>query len=244
MDFLLYFLSFTISVAMWLKLIEMLYHMKSYYADGMIPSDDHPITNLISKIFPQKVLSVLFRYKTIMLLLILLQLFAAQKYWTFAFSGWTLFFAIWTQILRILVDQIKYGSFIYFSGNSLSNPWNQNLVSKKSVASKNLNSFIYIFLGQCMYVIFGYACLFNTLNIFTDKTAFHSNLLNDSLGVWEFIYFSTVTFATVGYGDITPSTYLLSRLLTVSEILLSIIIVIIFIASVSLTFSGDEKNNT
>jgi hypothetical protein len=243
MNVIIYILNITISLLLWLKIVEMIYHSRKYYENAIIPKEDFPITNVFLKIPFVKATTILFRYKLLILFLILLQLIFPGKHWTSAVIAITLFCALWIQVLRILLDQIKYGSFIYFSGNSLSTPWNSKFLRKTHILNNNLNAFIYIFLGQCIYVILGYSCLFNTLHIFSNETAFKSTFENDSLNVFDFIYYSTVTFATVGYGDIIPSKNEISRLLVTTEIIMSVVIVILFIASVSLTFSRNDKNS-
>jgi len=98
---------------------------------------------------------------------------------------------------------------------------------------------MYLFLGLCAVVVVGYATLYSSLYKI-DDTVF-DNIPKDQYTFLHFLYFSVVTIATVGYGDITPSQNLIARLLVTSEIVSGFLIVFTFVTFVSLTFKSDKE---
>ncbi len=230
---------------MWLKIIELVYHMLHYYPSLTLSEEnmtkEWPITSLIAKlsiIIPQQILAIVFRFKTLVILLILVSVFPLKQ-WTDIVSGVSLFCALWIQLIRILVDQVKYGSDFYLSGNGLPNPLLIRNFGGKTSKLK-LQAFLYLFLGLCVSIVVGFAVLFYSNYSNSNGSAFN-NPFNSPLTIFDFLYFSIVTFATVGYGDITPSRDMLPRILVSSEIILSFLVIITFITSVSLTFKIDDK---
>ena len=247
MNIVIEILQIIISCLMWLKITELVYHMLHYYPSLTLTENnigkEWPITSLIAKvsfIIPRQILAIIFRFKALIILLILVSIFPLKR-WTDIISGITLFCALWIQLIRILVDQVKYGSDFYLSGNGLPHPLFIKNFGGKTPKLK-LHAFLYLFLGLCASIVIGFGVLFYSTYCNSDGSAFNHDF-NSSLTIFDFIYFSIVTFATVGYGDITPSRDILPRILVSSEIILSFLVIITFITSVSLTFNVKDTEN-
>jgi hypothetical protein len=98
-----------------------------------------------------------------------------------------------------------------------------------------------IYAGICMYVMLGFAfgAVFYLINIL-DPMSF---VANGELLTWgdspDLMYFSFVTLATLGYGDITPRTNI-ARSLAILEALIGMLYIAIFMARlVSLRLSSE-----
>jgi len=87
-----------------------------------------------------------------------------------------------------------------------------------------------IYAGICMYVMLGFAfgVIFYLLNIL-DPRSFAANVPLLEGDKPDLMYFSFVTLATLGYGDITPRTHL-ARSLAVVEALAGMLYIAIFMA--------------
>ena len=88
-----------------------------------------------------------------------------------------------------------------------------------------------IYAGICMYMMLGFAfgAVFYLVNIL-DPNSFAANCkLADGRHRPDLMYFSFVTLATLGYGDITPQTNM-ARSLAVVEALAGMLYIAIFMA--------------
>lgn len=83
------------------------------------------------------------------------------------------------------------------------------------------------------FIIFTYAILFYLLKSIT--TAAPNNFL---LNFGDYVYYSVVTFTTLGYGDIIPKTSTLYRLLAVSEAFLGAFLMGLFIFTLARKYSA------
>ena len=97
-----------------------------------------------------------------------------------------------------------------------------------------------IYAGICMYLMFGYAfgAIFYLINIL-DPGSFISNQPAGSANTPDLMYFSFVTLATLGYGDITPGTNI-ARSLAVLEALAGMIYIAVFMARLVSMRSVDD----
>lgn len=79
---------------------------------------------------------------------------------------------------------------------------------------------------------------------YTNSAFIFSNSREAVIGLWDFLYFTLVTFATVGFGDILPN-HPLSKGITMGIILSSIIYLVLFIGSTisGLTVKNGSDNN-
>ncbi len=232
-----------VSVFMWLKLVELVLHMLHPPSRGDASSinltREWPVTASIAhiaNIFPRCCRPYLFRFKILVCFLIVLSPLA--KSGTVAlFAGITLYVAIWIQLLRILIDQAKYGSAVYLRGPVINNPLCVRKFGGSSDKQK-LRAFLHLFLGLCATVVMGFAVLFYLCHIQSGKTAF-TNINDDGSPFFHLIYFSIVTLATVGYGDVLPAAKIVPRFLVASEIIAGFLILVTLVTSVSLTFQTD-----
>lgn len=92
-----------------------------------------------------------------------------------------------------------------------------------------------------------FGLLYTVVSVYSSEPAFTNISLNDGLLIYYFkhIYFSFVTIATVGYGDIAPLS-VVARLLAIIEvifgILLTNVILGLVIGSGIFSFKMDKKN--
>lgn len=83
------------------------------------------------------------------------------------------------------------------------------------------------------FVMFSYACLFYLLK------AVRSPIDPDyTLSFWDYIYYSVVTFTTLGYGDIVPKMNLAFRMLAVSEAFTGAFMMGLFIFTLARKYSA------
>ncbi|MBI5398922.1 two pore domain potassium channel family protein [Candidatus Woesearchaeota archaeon] len=103
---------------------------------------------------------------------------------------------------------------------------------------KQLN-IIAVFLTITLLYIFGFAATYYA--IYQDQT--NSNTFNlgfkKEVGFGTFLYYSVVTFATVGYGDITPLSTA-ARLTAGTHIILSTVVNVLFIAIILVFVSSAQ----
>jgi hypothetical protein len=99
-----------------------------------------------------------------------------------------------------------------------------------------------IYAGICMYIMLGFAfgAVFYLVNILDPKSFYMSSNVTGR-ETPDLMYFSFVTLATLGYGDITPISNL-ARSLSVVEALVGMLYIAIFMARlVSMRSAGNER---
>jgi hypothetical protein len=114
-------------------------------------------------------------------------------------------------------------------------------VAKRLFLSGQHVRLILIYLAIVLMQIFGFSLLNLAIYTYSGGTAFKGF---DEPGTWmDFIYLSTITFVTIGYGDITPITPV-ARLSAIVQALLSHIISILFIAVLLLYLSSATSSGS
>lgn len=78
------------------------------------------------------------------------------------------------------------------------------------------------------FLILGFAILFWVIDFFFPKNGTN---LKESHNFFDYLYFSVITFSTLGYGDISPSGF--GKLLAVLEVLSGMFLFAIFIGKIS-----------
>ena len=238
----------SLSFFLWLKLIEVFLHMLRYYPsrdvtggiDSCAIRREWPISSVIDRAtirLPRIIRRVVFRFKVLTVLLILVIALHPQGQASVV-AGVTLYIAMWIQLARILVDQAKYGSASYLRGLALPNPLLDSKFGGPNPKHR-LRAFLSLFLGLCSIIVLGYAALYCLSHTHSGGTAF-KGVPNDRFGFIHFCYFSIVTLATVGYGDISPSEQLLPRILVGSQIVAGFMVLVTLVTSVSLTFQNEQ----
>lgn len=134
----------------------------------------------------------------------------------------------WVPYLVIFLALVKTAYFTFITFKQVD----------KSI--KQCNSFgqlLWIFGLLVILIIFSYAADFTCL-IATDRSSFQIQGLNitDSFGFFEFLfetfYFSIVTFASIGYGDIVPVTTP-AKILVIMEIGQSFVLIVFGLSNVN-----------
>lgn len=256
-------LHYLFSTLLILKMSEIFYHMICYHNYAHCPSPGKsnsvvkqwPITYFFSVIFhfaPKSIKRFVFRFHVWALALIL-TLFLFPRGPGVGLSVVTLFLGIWVQLLRIIADQIKYGSSAYLTGPPISGSITPNPLYEHHFGgpdtTRRLRGFLRLFLGLFIVIVFGFAALYFCAQHNLEGGAFEG--LSKEKQCWpvDCVYFSFVTIATVGFGDVTPLPEVIPRLLVTAEIFAGFLLVVVLITSVSLTFQGQsnggrEKDNT
>lgn len=83
-----------------------------------------------------------------------------------------------------------------------------------------------------LFVILFYAAIYNIF-----RTA-ASGIGDTALSFWDHLYFSVITFTTVGFGDIVPRSYAAYRLLSASEAFLGAFLMGLFVFTLARKYSA------
>ena len=237
-------------IAMVLKLAEVLYHARQHYpidrvAGGTFPLNierEWPISARIAPFFmwvPEKYRYQIFRYRTI-----LGAIFICTSWISAGFSGivaCTVLMAIWIMVGRELIDQVKYGSRVQFRGPVIRSPLGVRSFGG-SEESRRVRQFVTSTLGLAASIALSYAIVYDRLQACLRGKAFTE--VPESYQLLHFVYFSVVTLATVGYGDIIPAKdQVTPRLIVASEIVIGFVFVTIVLSVVALTFGNDQSTS-
>src|ERR1035441_51776 len=154
-------------------------------------------------------------------------------------GGGVIFFALWTQILQTFLSRLAFGNRdIRFRRLSLRPPSSDVEDHFADAPGQATRDYILFIVGLIGTVIVGYAGAFAAIERYLP-----GSFSNAPTTVIDFVYFSSITFATIGYGDIVPLTQM-SRLAVVTEIFASVIclVLLIFAYSSSSGSSSDSRN--
>ena len=143
-------------------------------------------------------------------------------------------FLLWFNIFRMIADLVMMGTNRFLS--SIGAPNFLQVPRPDLVPRQRVTTFIISIASLSALIIFGYSAAYHVAHHQFDLKAYQGGP-TDGIDFLYFWYFSLVTFATVGYGDIIPHA---EGVLVASEIGLSFLVVAVFIASYSLAFSIDE----
>jgi len=102
-----------------------------------------------------------------------------------------------------------------------------------------------IYAGICMYVMLGFAfgAIYYLVNILDPRSFVVNNELPAGDATPDLMYFSFVTLATLGYGDITPRSHVARSLATV-EALVGMLYIAVFMARLVSMRSSDADTRT
>lgn len=116
----------------------------------------------------------------------------------------------------------------------------EQYISINKIVSDKKGFQVQVFINILLGLIVGFASIYYNLFNLNHNNLALSNL--HTFGIIDSLYFSIVTFATVGYGDIAPSSHI-SRLFCSAEILISIF-VLIFLAGLYINAYIIKANKT
>lgn len=178
-----------------------------------------------------------FRWTSLMLLLSLATVFSGSRV-TITLGGILLVAGIWMQILQRFVFRLKLGQgdtvFRHLAAHEIrretARPESLSGISDVTVAA----DFVFLFARLLIVLILSYAAVFCGTQHLGGGT--FSGVDGGIAGDFEMIYFSIVTVATVGYGDIYPKSGI-GRFLVSSEILASFALFIMLLSTFSITHS-------
>ena len=218
-----------VSLLLALKTIEMAFHTYTY-ATAVNGVRTWPITDVIQRLH----LGHIFRLPLLVLAMAVLLAWCELPVWLSVTGAVLILGALWVQLIEALLSRLVFGySDIAFRRVSVGVvPPAEPIVTDRRLALRNLA----LFLGAWVTTaIVGYAGVYAAINRL-DSTAF--TFSGQKGGPVDWLYFSVVTFATVGYGDILPSTPI-ARLLAISEIFVSMGSLVLLVLAYSLTGRDD-----
>lgn len=148
-------------------------------------------------------------------------------------AGATVFVAITVLLFQTFLSRLEFGDDdILFRRLSLQPP---TVASASPVCDSGnvTRDYVMFILGLIGTIIVGYSCIFASIEQHEPGSFTATSW---SYPPVDFLYFSTVTFATIGYGDIAP-VKALARLAVISEIIASIIslVLLMFVYSTTIT---------
>lgn len=156
------------------------------------------------------------------------------------YSGFVLFAGIWLMVIHIFY-QLWTGSYKHSHFLETARPI---LVDNKDIHRRTrrqeVQEFVQILSGLVFTVIVGYTGIYLSL-INTQGDNSFKGMEIGNLHTWaKMAYFSLVTTATVGYGDISPMSTM-AHFLVASQIGLGMIVLVLLVNVCSLTV-GEETN--
>jgi hypothetical protein len=205
---------------------------------------DWPITKYFLRIptVIGRFLVNLFRYRWLAPVQVLLVVLSANQV-ILAVGIFMLLASVWIGIACLLVDRLIFGyADSYFRKtyvNLSTNVGNFNDLLTQT-HQERVKDFFTVFCGIVAFLIIAYAAIYDGLDKLSGSNGAFQNVPRDWTRPFHLFYFSTVTVATVGYGDIYPKVdSLVARLITTSEILAGFLLLIVLVTSVSLTIEGE-----
>lgn len=207
---------------------------------GFPAREEWPVTKFLrTKLGPVgAIVSRIFRYRW----LIPIQMLAVL----FSFSRLLLIFDIgllWATILIGILSLLVYRLTFGYADTTYQKTLNVPLTKQPSgahIRQQRVQHFFAIFTAMIALLIVGYAVIYDGVDRLSGRNGAFQNIPHDWSRPFHLLYFSIVTFATVGYGDVVPNyDSLFARLATASEILAGFMLLGLLVTSVSLTFERD-----
>lgn len=196
-----------------------------------------PSTSWIGRIYrsgknSKRMVSWIFRYPYLMIICSLLVVVQSSKSIQIVTCG-TLFLGVWTKAVHLLAYRYRFGA----ADNimlSLSIPDMTRTLTADPVSVLGMRNFVKIFISTFVTTTVSYAAIYYA---FANNMIVNNSLENiqpsQSLFI-QALYFSTATICTVGFGDILAQGSIV-RLVATSEMMLSVILLVIFVTAFSST---------
>lgn len=132
----------------------------------------------------------------------------------------------WVPYLVVLFALIKTIYFTFFTFKQ---------VNKSIRQCHSFGQLLWIFGLLVLLIIFSYAADYSCIAA-ANTGSFQGFNTSDNMGylsfLFEFFYFSVVTFAAIGYGDIVPLTYP-ARILVIMEIAQSFVLIVFGLSNIN-----------
>ena len=166
--------------------------------------------------------------------------------WISYFGAAVLFYGIWIELIYVLhwtpIARIRSRRIELEANLSRFIP-NFKVIKTDNTGDrdKDIEHFFRMWFFLIPNIVFSYAAIYRALNLLAVEkwgTSAFDGITENSYKFASLIYFSIVTFATVGYGDISPAKCLFwPRILVASEIVSGLIVLVAMIARVSVNVS-------
>jgi hypothetical protein len=197
------------------------------------PKDDWPISRAAQKLH----LHAIFRLPMLLCTVAIYMGVPGINHKIVAIGAVLIFVAIWIELIQTFLSRFVFGHRdIHF--RRLSVALSQSCSKWQDNKLKLIRDFMLFLIGFMFVSIFGYAGIFSAVQCLCPGSFTGSA---EPRSFFDFLYFSSITFTTVGYGDILPVGRL-ARLLVMSELSVSVATLILLIFVYSIT-SGNEPNS-
>ena len=196
-----------------------------------------PIGKLYNWRVTQRLISLLFRYPTLMFLL---SIFAfsnpgiTETYFVFV----SIFWGLWLEALHLLIYRYQFGAI-----DNVMNAFSVRIVTNDIIFPSPrrviVRRFILIYLSTFLTVVISYGALYACLaNEFIPGNCLTE--INFKNPIWiQTTYFSTATICTVGFGDIHVRGYI-AQLVCTSEMVMGFVILVLLLTAFSATMNSDK----
>ncbi len=147
----------------------------------------------------------------------------------------------WVGVVQILVDRLALGYMAsYFPPPVFAVELGQDVLFERLKRPRHsvVTGFINHFWIVLVCVISAYAGVYTAIQVLLPCASFDN--VGPEFTMLHMLYFSVVTIATVGYGDISPMPHLLPRLVVASQILTGMALLVFLVTAFSLTLDPDE----
>lgn len=194
---------------------------------------------------PYSFRSFVFRYPNLMLIMAALTFLMGHlglpeisKPERYMLAG-ILLFGVWVKAIHLLVYRYKFGAIDNLM-QSLSIPQMSQQIDLELPELRGVRNFVRVFSSTILVAIFSYAAVYYNVAKIASGSLHGIDWMQP---LWiQTLYFSATTFCTVGFGDIYPAHYGL-KLITTSEMVLSLALLVLFITAFSSTASLTETKS-
>jgi hypothetical protein len=230
------------SILLSFKLFEICSHAW-IVAKGPVKYDSWRFTRVIVRFRPtirHIVAKYVFRYP-VLIISLTVALVVAEDAFCVTIGACVLLIGVWIEVVRILIDRIILGPNDSDFRRKLAQqiPLPEIQVRKDRGQQERLQRFVSITFGLVALVVTSYTAIYCAAQGPLELTHF-SGVPNDSTMPFHFLYFSVITTATVGYGDIQPDSrygsILVGRFLCASQVTASFALLVVLATSVTVTF--------
>jgi hypothetical protein len=214
---------------------QIYYMISNHNTVNFIPNNvPWHISIWLRKCMSQACYGFIFRLPILLNVCTLLLLTATECHWFLYLAMILIFSSIWSQLLLSFASRLIIGPRdIDLMSNAVA--LQGKYFDKPDRKAKPLQDSVLFIAALAEIIFFGYAGMYYSL-LNLDPKAFSDTLQNFG----DSIYFSLVTFATVGYGDIYPKSEF-ARFLVSSEILTSMASLVLLVLAFSLTDRTDQN---
>lgn len=208
--------------------------------------EDWPIRRIMLRlptIFRNLLIQFLFRLSILFVFLITV-LLVSNNHFVLIVGSVLLFLIVWIEVLYSVLHRLTFGYCDNYFIKTLSllkfphpPPQLDYIVPTRTQLVRDFS----IHFGNLLaMIIIGYTTIYHSLTIVLSTQPVFTNISSGIVGVLDLLYFTIITLATVGYGDISPGTQTIVRLTVSSQVLASFVLIVFLLTSFTLTTDPDK----